>query len=191
MSCCCALGKFIFSYVVTSETWKTPTIYSLVLPPHVYTAPRGLTSCSAVALCPVTSLHIMMCSSRITWKEDKIGLQSSTGGERGMSTQGTARKMEEMLTPGLDEGFISLSGWVDRLIASSGDQSIIRVRNPWRDMFSTLNNHNPVTCSKTPQTPWVVEILMFPKRMRQYDSLRQSWEDQVPGCPKWLSSCWN
>lgn len=151
----------------------------------------------------------MMCSSRITWKEDRMGLQSSTGGEKGMSTQGAAGKEEEMLTPGLasqhmdplatrseptrsarhqarkqhvtllmltapsSERFISLSGWGDGLIASSGDQSVARVRNSWRDLFSTLNHHNPVTCSKTLQTQWVLEMLMFPRRMKLYESLKQ------------------
>lgn len=38
-----------------------------------------ITSCRAVALCPVTSLHMMMCSNKITWNEDRMGLQSSTG----------------------------------------------------------------------------------------------------------------
>lgn len=36
------------------------------------------TSCSAVALCPVTRRHMMMCSNKITWNDDRIGLQSST-----------------------------------------------------------------------------------------------------------------
>lgn len=37
-----------------------------------------LTSCKAVALCPVTSLHMMICSSRMTWNVDRMGLLSST-----------------------------------------------------------------------------------------------------------------
>lgn len=52
----------------------------VAFPPCGGVPPGGLTSCSAVALCPVTSLHMMMCSSRITWKEDRMGLQSSTEG---------------------------------------------------------------------------------------------------------------
>lgn len=36
------------------------------------------TSCNAVALWPVTSLHMIICSSRMTWKVDRIGLQSNT-----------------------------------------------------------------------------------------------------------------
>lgn len=43
------------------------------------------TSCSAVALWPVTSRHMMMCSKRMTWKDDRIGLQSSTVERRGGS----------------------------------------------------------------------------------------------------------
>lgn len=39
---------------------------------------KQYTSCSAVALWPVTSLHMMMCSSRMTWKVERMGLQSNT-----------------------------------------------------------------------------------------------------------------
>lgn len=37
-----------------------------------------LTSCKAMALCPVTSRHMIMCSSRITWNVERMGLLSST-----------------------------------------------------------------------------------------------------------------
>lgn len=77
------------AHVATPETSQTSTTCSPALPPCVCVAPSGLTSCSAVALCPVTSLHIMMCSSRITWKEDRMGLQSSTKGERAVSILGS------------------------------------------------------------------------------------------------------
>lgn len=36
------------------------------------------TSCKAVALWPVTSRHIIICSSRMTWKVERMGLQSNT-----------------------------------------------------------------------------------------------------------------
>ena len=36
------------------------------------------TSCKAVALCPVTSRHMMMCSRRMTWNVGRMGLLSST-----------------------------------------------------------------------------------------------------------------
>lgn len=39
---------------------------------------RQHTSCNAVALWPVTSLHMIICSSRMTWKVERIGLQSNT-----------------------------------------------------------------------------------------------------------------
>ena len=39
---------------------------------------RWRTSCKAVALCPVTSRHMMICSSRMTWNVDRMGLLSST-----------------------------------------------------------------------------------------------------------------
>lgn len=45
----------------------------------------AFTSWSAVALCPVTRRHMMMCSNKITWKDDKIGLQSSTGREKAVA----------------------------------------------------------------------------------------------------------
>lgn len=58
----------------------------LVLGPLRRLAPSSCseltTSCSAVALWPVTRRHMMMCSSRITWKDDRMGLQSSTGNRR-------------------------------------------------------------------------------------------------------------
>lgn len=70
-------------YILPSDTLRTQQIQMAHSQPShpVCTRPRA-TSCSAVALCPVTSRHMMMCSSRITWKEDRMGLQSSTGGER-------------------------------------------------------------------------------------------------------------
>lgn len=39
---------------------------------------RWRTSCKAVALCPVTSRHMMICSSSMTWNVDRMGLLSST-----------------------------------------------------------------------------------------------------------------
>lgn len=38
-----------------------------------------------MALCPVTRRHMMMCSNKITWKDDKIGLQSSTGRKKAVA----------------------------------------------------------------------------------------------------------
>lgn len=55
------------------KKWKNKKI------PHSNTEVGvGLTSCSAIALWPVTRRHMMMCSSRMTWNDERMGLQSNT-----------------------------------------------------------------------------------------------------------------
>lgn len=57
------------------------------------------TSWRAVALCPVTSRHMMMCSRRITWKEERMGLESSTGRQK-KRNKSVKRKCTEHIQTG-------------------------------------------------------------------------------------------